>query len=99
VKNIHVSNIVADKMSEGVLGIETDVLYQWRDLVSTYERRLTPISDIFLDNIRAKEVQFFSRIMGQKALPVQNVTLSNVAVDTTRGVKYINENVLNFLTD
>jgi hypothetical protein len=36
VKNIHVSNIKAGKIDQGIPGIETDVLYQWRHLVPTY---------------------------------------------------------------
>ena len=47
VKNIHVSNVSGGKMDFGVVGIETDVLYQWRNLVPTIERKLTPISDIY----------------------------------------------------
>ncbi|MFB6319711.1 glycoside hydrolase family 28 protein [Saccharicrinis sp. FJH54] len=96
VKNIHVTNIKADKMREGILGIETDVLYQWRDLVPTYERRLTPKSDIFLENIQAGDVKFISRIQGQKEMPVQNVELKNVNAQTVEDEKFINKNVTNF---
>ena len=84
VKNIHVGNIKADKLSEGVLGIETDVLYIWRYLVPTYERRLTPISGIYLSNIHAKEAKFVSRLLPQEELPVENITLSNIDVNTIR---------------
>jgi polygalacturonase len=96
VKNIHVSHIKAGKIDQGILGIDTDVLYQWRDLVPTYERRLTAIKDIFLDDIEATNVKFISKISGQKELPVENVFLKNVRADTVQGVKYLNENVLNF---
>ncbi|MFC0877739.1 glycoside hydrolase family 28 protein [Saccharicrinis sp. FJH2] len=96
VKNIHVSNIVADKMREGILGIETDVLYQWRDLVPTYERRLTPISNIYLENIQAKDVKFISRILGQKELPVKNVILKKVSAENVEDKPVINENVIDF---
>ncbi len=97
VKNIYVTNIKAGKVDDGILGIETDVLYQWKDLVPTIERRLTPIKDIYLENIKAKNVKFISRILGQKELPVENVFLKNVIADTIRGdQKYIQENVINF---
>jgi len=72
VKNIYVTNIKAGKIDNGILGIETDVLYQWKDLVPTIERRLTPIKDIYLENIKAKNVKVISRILGQKELPVEN---------------------------
>lgn len=93
VNNIHVSNIKAGEIDQGILGIETNVLYQWRDLVPTIERRLTPIKDIYLKNISATHVKFISRILGQKELPVENIFLKNVTADTK---KHIHENVLNF---
>jgi len=96
VKNIYVSNITGDKMSEGILGIETDVLYQWRNLVPTYERRLTPISDVYLTNVKAKNVKFVSRILGQEELPIRVVELNNVWSDTVRSENSIRENVLMF---
>ena len=96
VKNIYVSNIKAGKVDNGILGIETDVLYQWKDLVPTIERRLTPIKDIYLENIKAKNVKFISRILGQKDLPVENVFLKNVSADSVHGEKHIHKNVLNF---
>lgn len=96
VRNIYASNIKAGKIDLGILGIETDVLYQWRNLVPTYERRLTPIKDIFLDNIAASDVQFVSRILGQKELPVENISLKSITVNTVQEQKHIHENVINF---
>ena len=96
VNNIYVNNIKAGKIDEGILGIETDVLYQWRDLVPTYEKRLTPITNIYLENIQSKDVKFISWVLGQEELPVENVFLKNVLADTIRNEKYIHENILNF---
>ncbi len=96
VKNVYIKNIGADKMSEGILGIETDVLYQWRDLVPTYERRLTPISDIYLENIKANSVKFISRILAQQELPVKNISLKNIKVAEIKDKELIHENVENF---
>ncbi|HUP13115.1 MAG TPA: glycoside hydrolase family 28 protein, partial [Niastella sp.] len=56
VNNIYAANIRSGKIDLGVLGIETDVLYQWRTLVPTYEKRLTPIKNVFLENIAAGDV-------------------------------------------
>lgn len=94
VKNIYMSNIVAGKIDLGILGIETDVMYQWRDLVPTLERRLTPIKNVYLENVKATDVKFISRVLGQKELPVENVFLKNVQADLIRG--NIHENLLNF---
>ncbi|REA63786.1 glycoside hydrolase family 28 protein [Dyadobacter luteus] len=96
VKNIYASNLTAGKIDLGVLGIETDVLYQWRALVPTTIRKLTPISDIHLSNIVAKDVQFVSRILGQKELPVKNVSMKNIVTDTVHDKKQIHENILKF---
>lgn len=97
VQNIHVRNIEAGKMDFGILGIETDVLYQWRDLVPTYIRKLTPIKNVYLENVKSANVKFIANISGQKELPVQNIWLQNVQADTVRGdKKYISGNVINF---
>ena len=96
VNNIYIKNIKAGKMELGILGIETDVLYQWKDLVPTYVRKLTPIKNIYLENIKATNVKFVSRILGQKELPVENIFLKNVLADTIRDKKQIHENVINF---
>lgn len=96
VKNIYVDNINAGAIQNGILGIETDVLYQWRDLVPTIERRLTPISDVHLSNVKATKTEFLSRILGQEELPVKNIFLNNVQVDSMSLQKHIHENVENF---
>jgi polygalacturonase len=96
VKNIYMSNVVAGKIDQGILGIETDVLYQWKDLVPTIERRLTPIKNIYLENVKATDVKFISRVLGQKELPVENVFLKNVHADLIQGNPSIHENLLHF---
>ncbi|KJD34756.1 polygalacturonase [Tamlana nanhaiensis] len=96
VKNIFVKNITSGKIDKGILGIETDVLYQWRDLVPTYETRLTPISNVYLENFNAGNVEFVSRILAQEALPAKTISLKNIACDTIQGEPYIHENVVDF---
>lgn len=96
VSNIYMKNINSGKIDLGILGIETDVLYQWRDLVPTYERRLTPIKNIYLDNVKAGNIEFVSRILADPELPVENVQLINVKYDSLRGEKLIHENVNGF---
>lgn len=96
VNNIYMSNITCGKIDEGILGIETDVMYQWRNLVPTIERKLTPIKNVYLENINATNVKFISRILGQKELPVENVFLKNIKADNVSGEKDIHENVVNF---
>lgn len=93
VKNIIVENVKSGNMSEGILGIETDVLYQWRNLMPTYDRVLTPISNIKLKNVSAGKVKFVSRILGNKDLPVKKVSLKNVNAENITDKKHIHENV------
>ena len=97
VSNIYMSNIIAGKIDQGILGIETDVLYQWRDLVPTIVRKLTPIKNVYLENVKATDVKFISRVLGQKELPVENVFLKNVHADVIQGNPNIHENLLNFV--
>ncbi|MDR7370124.1 glycoside hydrolase family 28 protein [Flavobacterium aquidurense] len=97
VNNIHMTNITAGKIDAGILGVETDVLYQWRDLVPTIERRLTPIKNVYLENITATNVKFISRILAQKEFPVENIFFKNVTASTISEKKSIHENVVNFV--
>ena len=96
VNNIYMSNIKCGKIDEGILGIETDVMYQWRNLVPTIERKLTPIKNVYLENINATNVKFISRILAQKELPVENIFLKNIKAENVSGEKDIHENVVNF---
>jgi len=96
VKNIYAKNIKAGKIDLGILGIETNVLYQWKNLVPTVEVRLTPIENVFLDQVTAREVKFISRILGEKKLPVKNISLKKVAATSITESESIHENVTGF---
>lgn len=95
-KNIFVQNIEATTLKKSVLGIETDVLYQWRSLVPTIEKRLTSIGNVHLSNIKVGKAKHVSQIIGDPTLPVNNVVLNNIVVDSLEAQKYNNENVTNF---
>lgn len=97
VKNIFAKNITSGKIDLGILGIETNVLYQWKTLVPTVEVRLTPIKDVFLEQIKAKEVKFISRILGEKKQPIEHVSLKKVTADVVSGPASIHENVNGFV--
>lgn len=99
VKNIYMENIQAGAIDAGVLGIETEVLYQWRDLVPTYERRLTQIADIFLSDIKVNSADFISRVKAQRELPVQNVSLKNVRVDSLGNTEHLHDYLMGFKED
>jgi polygalacturonase len=96
VKGIYMQNVTSGHIDLGILGIETDVLYQWKDLMPTYVRKLTPISDVYVTNVQATDVKFVSRVLGQQELPVERVTLKKVSATTIREQKYIHENLKDF---
>lgn len=68
-------------MANALLEIDTDVLYQWRDLVPTYERCLTKIRNIQLKNVTAEKVQYGLWIHGEAKEPVRDILLENLKVN------------------
>lgn len=96
VSNIYMDRITAGKIAEGILGIDTDVLYQWRDLVPTYQKKLTTIKEVYLSDIHAENVAFISKISGQEQCPVKNIVLKQVTADSIRNQPIMNQNVLGF---
>ena len=80
-ENIFMENIKAGNLTQGVLGIETDVLYQWRDLVPTYDEQLTPIKGIHIKNIRVEEARIPFRIIGDPEMPIQDIAILDVRVE------------------
>lgn len=80
VKNIYVENIKAGKVRHGVLGVRVDRLYQWKNIVPTYEERLTKIKGINIKNIELDEANIAIDIVGEDNQPVENVKLENIIV-------------------
>jgi polygalacturonase len=99
VKNIFVSNVSATRIAGGVLSVETDVLYQWRNLVPTYERRLTPIEGLHVSNVTVDHARFLCAIKAEAELPVKDVTLRNIKVKTITGTPVFTENVRGFVNE
>jgi polygalacturonase len=97
VRNIHVSNVSATSIAGGVLSVETDVLYQWRNLVPTYERRLTPIEGLHVSNINVGDAKFMCYIKAEAEMPVKDVTLRDINVGTVHGTPVFTENVQGFV--
>ena len=97
VRNIHMSNVSATRIAGGVLSVETDVLYQWKTLVPTVERRLTPIEGLHVSRVRVGEAGFVCRIKGEAELPVKDVTLIDVKVARVGGDAVSTKNVTGFV--
>ncbi|PXA86252.1 polygalacturonase [Caulobacter sp. D4A] len=98
VRNIHMTNVSATKIAGSVLAVDTDVLYQWRTLVPTYERRLTAIEGLRVSDVRVEEAGSICRIKGEKDLPVRDVRLRKVAVGKVLEEPVKTENVEGFVS-
>lgn len=81
VENIHMENVKCGSTLR-VLEIDTDVLYQWRDLVPTYEEKITRIDGIYLNNVSCDSAKAIYELKGDERLPIQNVEIKNVHVGT-----------------
>ncbi|WP_316765798.1 glycoside hydrolase family 28 protein [Pedobacter frigiditerrae] len=99
VKNIYAKNITAGKINQGILGIETNVLYQWKTLVPTVIKKLTPIKNIYLENITASNVKFVSHLLGEQSLPIENVVLKNVKATIVTDKVSIHNHVKSFTSN
>lgn len=80
VENIFMKNVKSGK-TQRVLEIDTEVLYQWKDLVPTYEERLTSIEGIHLENVTCEEADAIYELKGNEKLPIKDVEIKNVHVD------------------
>lgn len=96
IHNIYMSNILAANIAGSVLSIETDVLYQWRTLVPTYERRLTQISGIYLKDITLESTNYLSKIEGQAQAPISDIYLNNIVAKKVIIADVNNTNTINF---
>ncbi|MDR2921469.1 MAG: glycoside hydrolase family 28 protein [Tannerella sp.] len=81
VENIHMENVRCGSTLR-VLEIDTDVLYQWKDLVPTYEERITAINGIYLNHVSCDSTKAIYDLKGDERLPIKNVEIRNVHVGT-----------------
>lgn len=92
VENIYFENIEAKNVKSSVLGIETDVNYQWKNLVPIYEERLTTIRGVHVKNVKAGETGTPFRILGDPDRPVADVSLENITINHARSPRKAYEN-------
>lgn len=87
--------ICAGRMFE----IDTDVLYQWKDLVPTYETRITDIHDIYMEDCSIDRCDAIYDIKGDPRKPIRNVFLKNLHIGKVW--KFIDDakNCFNVYTD
>lgn len=96
IENIYMENVKAGN-AQRVLEIDTEVLYQWKDLVPTYEERITRIDGIYMDNVSCESADAVYELKGCAKLPAKNVRIKDVNVGAVKKfVKKVNnvENVV-----
>lgn len=81
IENIYMERVSARKMDRA-FAVDTDVLYQWKDLVPTYKDTVTAIRNLYMRDVRCHEADGICQINGDKRLPVTNVNISNLHVDS-----------------
>ena len=98
IEDIRMENVTG-KSVRRVFEIDTDVLYQWRDIVPTFETAITRIRNISLIGADCEQADAVYRINGDSRDPVQGVLLKDVHIGKVN--KYINEstNCRNVVTD
>lgn len=79
VQDITVENVSAGKLQH-VFAIETDVLYQWRDIVPTFETRISKIGGITIRHAQAQEAEAVYVLKGDEREPIDGVTIEDVRV-------------------
>ena len=78
-----VENVWIDHCQGGVarwvLGIDTDVLFQWRNFPD-YEIRHTRIRNLFMDEIDCEQAVNGFELLGDSRLPPENIEVKNVRI-------------------
>jgi polygalacturonase len=97
VENIYVENVKAGRVRGGVFSVKTDRMFQWRDIVPTYEVRLTKIRNITMKNIELDVANIAVDITAEKDAPVENVVLENITVHKVLKKAKNIENVKGFI--
>lgn len=79
--------------------IDTDVLYQWKDLVPTYETRITSIHDIYMEDCSIERTDAIYEVKGDARNPIRDIYLKNLRIGLVH--KFLNKssNAFNIKSD
>lgn len=80
IEDILVENVSATRMYR-VFEIDTDVLYQWRTIVPTFETSITKIRNICIKNATAEHSDAVYELRGDEREPIDGITIENVHVN------------------
>lgn len=81
IEDITVENVSATEMQR-VFEIDTDVLYQWREIVPTFETAITDIRNITLRGAECVKADAIYEIRGDSRKPVSSIHLEDIHVGT-----------------
>lgn len=79
VENVRMKNIKAENVKRAVLYLDMTVFYQWKNFPD-YEKRLTKIDGITLENITCAESECAYKVIGDADLQPRNVVLKDVKI-------------------
>lgn len=98
IENIYMKDCTAGRATTSVVGVMTDVLYQWRGF-PTHEVRVTKIRNLVLENVHCAEADHLLMLYGDERDVVDGVTLKNVTLDKARKEKIVCVNARNVTID
>ena len=94
IEDVTVENVSATKMLR-VFEIDTDVLYQWRDIVPTFETKITRIRNITIRNAEATQSEAVYQLRGDSREPIDGVVMDKIHVGLLTDFENQVENVRN----
>ncbi|MBR1870592.1 MAG: glycoside hydrolase family 28 protein [Kiritimatiellae bacterium] len=86
------------RIPTSVVGVETDVMYQWRNL-PTHETRITSIRNISAENLSCNMAEHLLMLYGDKRNPIDSVALKNVSCTTVSKESVVCVNAINVSID
>lgn len=95
IENIYMERVSAKEMDRA-MAIDTDVLYQWKDLVPTYKDTVTAIRNIHMTDVRCDKARGIVELNGDADLPIENISIRNLHVDSVSTFITRHTNVIGF---
>lgn len=83
IENIAVDGVEVGNVRYELVGLSVDTLYEWADFPD-YENRTTLIRNIDIRNVHGGKARYRVNMEGDPSMPVQNVKLKNVTVDSAK---------------
>ena len=83
IENIAVDGVEVGNVRYELVGLSVDTLYEWADFPD-YENRTTLIRNIDIRNVHGGKARYRVNMEGDPSMPVQNVKLRNVTVDSAK---------------